>query len=499
MSAESKNTMSLEERVDAIQQNIYDINCVANVLYHRPIIKSSWEDYEHYKTLKIPCVDDDSLSKFANVMFMITFEQTSQEGVNRKQYPKAVREDVFLYIVRELRNKNDHSKAGYRPNKITLKEIYNRYLPDKILPKDPQDFKIIQIGVLNDFVDFLIRLKDSISQKNAIEGEIQVDSDGNVHCENVLLPHHFHFLRGIRCSIIVFTNNTLNHLKDKFSFYSNDVRSVGFGKTKEIILSDDGIPMCDKIILPTKYAQYVGCKCKVYKINAQYSKLGGIKCYAIDFSVDVSGESILGKLEYINKRPYVNGFSLHYQAWKNLTGDFVLQVTRIKCFYNGEDPIEFVDAYIYEGKVVKSRFGLYHCGNIAIEEEIGKKYLNQIVHPQNISNNPKKNQYFYYSDTVELADSTTDEKPNTSTTKKEVKGNSSPDETVQNVKNERNDKKNGNEKSDSTRKTSWNPNQSTYFTPVYVPYDINHPIESAMKQFLGNTIGQILRLKFGKK
>ena len=36
-----------------------------------------------------------------------------------------------------------------------------------------------------------------------------------------------------------------------------------------------------------------------------------------------------------------------------------------------EDPIEFVDAYIYEGKVVKSRFGLYHCGNIAIEEEIG--------------------------------------------------------------------------------------------------------------------------------
>lgn len=80
-----------------------------------------------------------------------------------------------------------------------------------------------------------------------------------------------------------------------------------------------------------------------------------------------------------------------------------------------------------------------------------------------------------------------------------MKGSSSPDETIQNVKNERRDKENGNAKSDSMRKTFWNPNQSTHFTPVFVPYDTNHPIVSGLGQVLGNAIGQILSLKFGKK
>lgn len=382
--------MGLEEKVDLIQERIYEINNIADTLLGHAIIGGSWEDFNRYKTMKIACQNDNDLEQFAKVVYNITYESTKKGTIKKSTFPKSMQNDLFLDIAGELRNKYSHARDGYVTNKIKIKEIYERYLTDKPIPKDPIDFETIQIGVIDDFLDFLLRLKDSISQKNTKEGEIQVDSDGNVHCENVLLPHHFRFLRGIRCSIIVFTNNTLNHLKEKYPFYTNDVRSVEFGKTKEIILSDDGIPMCDKIILPTKYAKYVGCKCKVYKINAQYSKLGGIKCYAIDFSVDVSGESMLGKLAYINKRPYVNGFSLHYQAWKNLTGDFILQVTRLRCIYKGENPIEYVDAYIYEGKIVKSRFGLYHCGNIAIEEEIGKKYLNKIVHPQNISNNPKK-------------------------------------------------------------------------------------------------------------
>lgn len=470
---------SLEEKVSSIRSLIYDINKKADTLLGHVIINGSWEDYVLYNSLKRKCVDSNSLDDFALAMYKITYEsaksQTKYKAANKENYPEYLRNDLFLDIVGELRNYSSHSRGSYNTHKIKIGEIYRRYLNDKLIPENESDFEAIQIGILDDFYKFLLKLKESISYNKGITDIIRVDDNGNVYCQNILLPYQFKFLAGCECTIIKYLSSTLDNLKDKYPLYSKELANVNWGKTSNLVLSDDGHLYCDKILVPNKYTCYKDCKAKVFGINIRYSKESGVVSDAIKFHINITEKKVLGLLVYNNNLPYVNGYRLDSKVWKNLKGEYVLQIVRIKVHYEGYELKETVDAYVVEGMVTKDRWGSYHCGNVVLAPSTGKKFLDKRIKLNNIKINNEGNKFYYYTEDAESV---------------------STEQNVGQYKvSDGNGEDNNSGRKEETEDRDSQENIKVEYKPIYVPMPVyRNPIDN-----IANTVGHLIGVWIMKK
>ena len=146
--------MGLEEKVDLIQERIYEINNIADTLLGHAIIESSWEDFKRYKTMKIACQNDNDLEQFAKVVYNITYESTKKGTIKKSTFPKSMQNDLFLDIAGELRNKYSHARDGYVTNKIKIKDIYERYQDFEIINDGDKPLRIYQESTIEDGIEF---------------------------------------------------------------------------------------------------------------------------------------------------------------------------------------------------------------------------------------------------------------------------------------------------------------------------------------------------------
>lgn len=473
---------SLEEKVSSIRSLIYDINKKADTLLGHAIINGTWEDYVLFKNLEKKCVDSNSLDDFALAMYKITYEsaksQTKPKATNKENYPTFLRNDIFLDIVGELRNYKSHSRGSYNTHKIKIGEIYRRYLNGKYVPENESDFEAIQNGILDDFYKFLLKLEDSIAYNKGITDIIHVD-DGNVFCQNILLPYQFKFLDGCECTIIKYVNNALDKLKSTYPLYSNELTNVNFGKTSNLILSNDGNLLCDRILVPNKYACYEGCKAKVFGINIRYSKESGVVSDAIKFHINITEKKVLGLLTYNNNLPYVNGIQLDPKVWKNLKGEYVLQIVRIKAHYEGYELKESADAYVVEGMVTKDKWGSYHCGNVVLDSSAGQKLLNKRIKLNNIKINNEGNKFYYYTEDVEPVSFGQND------------GQYKPNDDKRDINNS--------ERKEETDDRGSHDNIKVEYKPIYVPMPTyKNPVE-ALGGVIGHYVGKWITLKMDER
>lgn len=371
------NETNLKDKVELIVDQIYKVNEIADELMGKEIFHASWEDSKRYAILKRTCSDEVTMAEFAKTLYTFIYEETKEGKTTLSTLPKSIKNDLFVEIVGEYRHHFSHGVAEYNSKKIPITEINFRYLGTNMSPKTADDFFKMQVGLLTDYSEFLERLFVIVAKNRVVIGVIRIDDNDNVYCQDVVLPHVFKRFEGCKCRIPSVKPLTVETLKGKYKNYASIITDVEYTYSNKIWETDNKI-LCGPIQLPEKYIAYRKYSATITKVDSSYQH-SEMKILAKSFSIDLKQSPTFGKLEYDNGRPFVNGLLLVGKEWMDLKGDFLLRITRIECFTQESELIGTAIATIYEGIVTMTFSGSFHCGNVKIDNEIGRKYYKKRV------------------------------------------------------------------------------------------------------------------------
>lgn len=215
----------MRDIVDIIGELKYEINNTLKLQEKDLMFQPSFEDSKRMKTLGTPCTTEADMQNFSTVLYTVVYEETKVGKANKATLGE-FQNDPFTYYVSELRHYYDHGFAEYTSTKkVKVSDVFNKYLKKTVAPKSAEEFQAIQRGILNDFIDFLNKINESIqapniAEKSDIKGVICKDDKGNIFCQNVLLPQRLKEYVGCECRIRVYRENQNRRTKKTYPYFA---------------------------------------------------------------------------------------------------------------------------------------------------------------------------------------------------------------------------------------------------------------------------------------
>lgn len=269
----SIHQVSIKPKIDILVDKIEKLKLNINrTCYHKseaPIFAPSWEYYERILCMSKICITPYAMTKFANCMYSILFEETKVNGVNRFTLGDN-KNDEFVLLVGELRNYYSHGNAEYEPWGMGIQSVFSRYLHNNIGPQIPNDFVTIQMGILEDFICFLEKISAEVRESLTVSGILMQDDDGHCFCGNAIVDPRFSKYKGcpiMSTQIITNTDDTV----DQYPFYCYGLEEVEVNYSGKIRLEDE-VLFCGNCPLPNSFSNMLGKNICIEKIGVRLHK-----------------------------------------------------------------------------------------------------------------------------------------------------------------------------------------------------------------------------------
>lgn len=252
--------LQLNSLVEQVERLKYNINLIFSQKGKQVLFNPRWDDYKIRTIMATPCYNEYLLSNFIAATFSILFEETS--NWNRL---KTQRRNDFVYSIAGLHkhyaNLNDASET------TNINIIYAKYLEHEKGPLCADEYKMIQVGLLLDFVTFLEDIYLTHELVESYKAVIEIDSNGVIHCGDVMLPLSFSaFVGSVAVCVNIEQNRSWNFRKTypRFCRYPSKV----LVEHKGIIeIDDDKIVHCGKYRLPFSLAERNGEELAVSEVS----------------------------------------------------------------------------------------------------------------------------------------------------------------------------------------------------------------------------------------
>lgn len=257
----------MRDIVDIIGELKYEINNTLKLQEKDLMFQPSFEDSKRMKTLGTPCTTEADMQNFSTVLYTIVYEETKVGKANKATLGE-FQNDSFTYYVSELRHYYDHGFAEYTSTKkVKVSDVFNKYLKKTVAPKSAEEFQAIQRGILNDFIDFLNKVNESIQTpsktKNIkINGVICKDDKGNIFCQNVIFPQRLKEYIGCECEITLCRENADRRTKKIYPYFSFAPK-IKVSITGIVEVDENGICHIDNIQLSEKIKWVKGSEIEV--------------------------------------------------------------------------------------------------------------------------------------------------------------------------------------------------------------------------------------------
>lgn len=414
----------MRDIVDIIGDLKYEINNTLKLQEKALMFQPSFEDNKRMKILAKPSTTEADMQTFSTVLYTVVYEETKVGKVNKATLGD-FKNDTFTYFVSELRHYYDHGFAEFTSTKkVKVGDVFKKYLKKTIAPKTAEEFQAIQRGMLNDFIDFLNKINESIQSSNKfrktnVVGIIEEDDQGNVFCKNVVLPQRFKEFIDCECKIELIRDNFKYRTKDRYPYFSlapniivvsisgiieidnNDICHVGNIQLKERQKSNVGQNVKISVIRPLLDSDspygYIAIKLKLIKIKKANKQLWYEPTVKLGEKVKVGMDSdnimFVGNIRISRKKSCKNGDFIKILKVR-LNQDIP---SREKYPLSAAEIEKIVDnngiAKIYTVKVDSA--GFLHADNILISEKSKCKEGDRIMILQAKENKNKRSQHAY--------------------------------------------------------------------------------------------------------
>jgi len=258
--------IDFDTMVEEIEKLKYEINSLLYKQKKNVMFKPSWENYIRRKTMSNTCLNEKLFSDFVIVVYKIVYEETKEEKSKALLGTHAY--DKFVKIVGELRHNYAHGQAEYEPGRsIPIGEIYLKYLKMEIGPQCPNDYVMMQFGVLSDMKIFLKTIQDYLLSSSTIIDTVNEDYFDNVYCGKALLPKHLVIYKGLKCCIKNYTQNSNEDTQKDYPYYCSRPDYIETNIEGVVEISVNGDFCCEKYKIRDSYYYQIGKKIKINKIR----------------------------------------------------------------------------------------------------------------------------------------------------------------------------------------------------------------------------------------
>lgn len=189
-----------------------------------------------------------------------------------------------------MRHYYDHGFAEYvSTKKVKVSDVFKKYLKKAVAPKTAEEFQTIQRGILNDFIDFLNTINEELSSPDKVkikpvEGLIEKDDNGLLHCREVLLNPRYKAYIGCACKINNAVQNNNPRSNKSYPYYTAFVAAIDVD-ISGLIAVDNKECHCKDILLPDGIKKNIGSKIVITVIKPIPRPKSAYKMMALKYNV----------------------------------------------------------------------------------------------------------------------------------------------------------------------------------------------------------------------
>lgn len=290
-----------------------------------------------------------------------------------------------------------HGVPEYKTDKdFTISDVFLVYINTNLPPSIPGEFEKIQLGMLNAFITYLVELKSYFARTRIIKGCIESDARGNVFIQDILLPRELIDYTGYECEISETVPNNLAPLNYYYEFYCQFPNYISKKIDGEVTIDANDNIVCNQILLNESFRPFLGEKIQIEKImltpktvrdkgflmTAKEGKIfiiPPIGYYAIKDGMAISFEE--GPVEKDSNNNY------HCEdvliPWP-LGQQYLKKHVKLGQVMQNKDPKAQYSYYCSEifpkqGIIEQDSNNNYHCGDVLIPWSIGQKHFNKQI------------------------------------------------------------------------------------------------------------------------
>lgn len=294
-----------------IGSQMHSINKKLSIQGRSVLFNESWENQERINILKKSCLRKDAFKSFVNALYIIVFANSNSN-----------KEFTDLQFVKTIEALHNYLELGQETDVFPISQVSQKYLEHNMGPQDPEDFLMLQEGVLMDFYDFLIKIQESITERMTIVGTVCQDDKGNLYCGKTLLSPSFHVYRGCKCEITSWQNNIDEKTKSRYPYSCDRLSRVVINRTGVISRDDEGTLYLDKYILKESAVQHLGEEAHLRLIRPYLKPRGKYLGEVIEYTL--SDEEVKGTHKHRDNPGVVIGIGERWQKIRSLDDfDFV--------------------------------------------------------------------------------------------------------------------------------------------------------------------------------
>lgn len=268
------------ELVNQIQETKELINSLLESQGKDPMFVESKASAKYRAKMATPCLQEDNYIVFIYDLNKYIREESCGGKTNRAGYRLGNYEkEPFVEYLSCLRNNKAHDENTKYKLDIILQGVYQIYLGKTTEPETKEDFMKMQMGLLSDCNKFLKKISNDLSSvhpltssdsENKVYGIIGKDKNGEIYCENILLPYSLGKYEGCKCVVSTVVPNgrkSNNKIYPKFSFSPDRIYINREGLIRQ---GEDGNLYCGKIAFGSDAAVKEGQKVKVDAIRTTF-------------------------------------------------------------------------------------------------------------------------------------------------------------------------------------------------------------------------------------
>ena len=275
-----------EDLVDIIDGERYAINQSLYVQGRPIMFNVNWEDNARRKALKHTCHHIHDLKSFIGALYKIIYEDTKGASQSPKESLGEFAGESIVRIIEELHHYYGTGQKSSAPMDsdwpFTIDQIIQMYLQHNLGPQEPEDYSQLQQGILIDFHDYLVKIKESIREKMKIIGTLCQDDYGNIYCGKALVDQRYRCYCGCECVITSYSRNVNDELP-QFPYYTDRLYRVALNRTGIISRDEEGTLYLDKYVLRDSAANQLGKEAQVRGIRPFFIPRGEYLGEVVDY------------------------------------------------------------------------------------------------------------------------------------------------------------------------------------------------------------------------
>ncbi len=313
----------------------------------------------------------------------------------------------FVEEVGEVRNYYfGHGVPEYKTDKdFTFSDVFLAYINTNLPPSNPGEFEKMQLGMLNAFITYLVELKNYFASTRTFIGCIESDASGNVFVQDVLLPRELIDYTGYMCEISKTVPNNLVPLNYYYEFYCQFPNYISKKIDGEITIDENDNIVCNQILLNESFRPFLGMKIQIEKVMLTPKTIRdkGFLLTAKQGRIPIIPPKI-GPITMKDGFPYLSQYKLSKKWLSCLT--CTVELSHISFTQEYSRNLELITHQdtiitIKNGLIKQDSDNNYHCGGVLIPEGLGQKFLNkQVILGEIKPNKNNRSSYSFYCNDV---------------------------------------------------------------------------------------------------